>query len=124
VTPSGSGAALGIDLESVERVKDVDITSVVCRDAERNWVLAGGSPHERLCMIFSAKEAVYKSLFPHYQRYIDFLEVELTWLPEQSCFRAEFFPEQGFLPKAPIFVQCGSCSNLVFCCSLHSLHND
>lgn len=118
--PSNGKATVGIDLEGIDQVDDLNISSIVGRGAERKWILSGENSHERLCMIFSAKEALYKSLYWHYQRYIDFTEVELMWLPEQSCFRAEFFPEGGRLPQSACFVHAASYSGLVFSCSLQN----
>jgi 4'-phosphopantetheinyl transferase EntD len=89
---AGKRFAIGIDLESVEQAAMVDISGVVCTAEELDWVRDGAS-HERLAMIFSAKEAVYKALYPFCRRYIDFKEVELLWLPQTQSFQVGFVGE-------------------------------
>ena len=69
--------SVGIDLETVVGVQEIDISPMVCREAELAWIRQGDF-QERLTIVFSAKEAVYKALYPHCRRFIDFLEVELT----------------------------------------------
>jgi len=112
--------AVGVDLESMKRMQGTDISHLVCRDAELDWVRHGDF-HERLTMIFSAKEAVYKAFYPLCRRYIDFKEVELTWFPEQNRFQAEFLQ-----PLSPNFPQGQACAvhclrycEMVFSCALH-----
>jgi 4'-phosphopantetheinyl transferase EntD len=90
VAKSPNHLAIGIDLESVARIKGPDVCDLVCRDVERDWARAGCHFHERLAMIFSAKEAVYKAFYPLCQRYIDFKEVELSWSPEHHRFHCRF----------------------------------
>src|SRR5947199_216586 len=68
----------------------VDISSVVCRKPELEWIFADGDCQARLMMIFSAKEAVYKALHPVCRKYIDFQDVELSWVPEESRFVVRF----------------------------------
>jgi 4'-phosphopantetheinyl transferase EntD len=80
--------ALGIDLEVGDPL-DPEIRGLICTPDELRgapaWGAAGVDPHK---LVFSAKEALYKALFPHARRYIDFLEVEVgidadtgTWRP-------------------------------------------
>ena len=40
-------------------------------------------------MVFSAKEAAFKALYPLCNRFIDFKEVRLRWIPEREQFRGE-----------------------------------
>src|SRR6266571_669355 len=103
-----NGFAIGVDLETMERIQGTDISDLVCREAELDWV-RGGDFQERLTMIFSAKEAVYKALYPLCRRYIDFKEVELTWFPEQYRFQGEFLAPFGpNLPRGQAYaVHCG-----------------
>lgn len=89
VAAQGSGVALGIDCESVERLREVSIIDVICTTAERDWVRGEDQP-ARLVKIFSAKEAVYKAFYPICKHYIDFKELELCWLDEQKCFQGRF----------------------------------
>ena len=52
---------LGVDLEELDRGIRDDIARLVCRPAEMDWV-TGGSGIDRLLMVFSAKEAIFKAL--------------------------------------------------------------
>jgi 4'-phosphopantetheinyl transferase EntD len=112
--------AIGVDLETTVGIQGTDISHLVCRDAELDWVRHGNF-QERLTMIFSAKEAVYKAFYPLCRRYIDFKEVELTWFPEQSRFQAEFpEPLSTNLPSGQACaVHCLRHAELVFSCVIH-----
>lgn len=121
-----SGAvAIGVDLESVEAVGQTDISRLVCRDAELTWVRQGDF-QERLTMIFSAKEALYKALYPLYLRYIDFMEVELTPFPQQHEFQGEFAATLDASPSQaqPYAVHCRRLGELVFSCVIHDFQRN
>jgi len=79
--------SLGIDLEDVEAVPHEEIADLVCSDVEREWAFRGGNSKRKLAMLFSAKEAVYKALFPLCQKFFDFHAIELTWFPQSNSFR-------------------------------------
>ena len=115
---------VGVDLETTKRMKGTDITELVCSNTELDWV-RGGNLQERLTMIFSAKEAVYKAFYPLCRRYIDFKDVELTWVPAQSCFHGKFLAPFGpNLPRGQVCaVHCHSYAELVFSCVIHSRGN-
>ena len=111
---------IGVDLETTGRMKGTDISELVCHRSELNWVHSGNL-QERLTMIFSAKEAVYKAFYPLCRRYIDFKDVELTWAPAQSCFQGKFLASFGpELPQGHVCaVHCHSCAEFVFSCVTH-----
>jgi len=115
-----NGLAIGVDLETRERMQGTDISDLVCRGAELDWV-RGGDFQERLTMIFSAKEAIYKALYPLCQRYIDFKEVELTWFPEQHRFQGEFLAPLGpnVQQGQACAVHCLCHAELIFSCLIH-----
>ena len=115
-----NGFAIGVDLETVERIQGTDISDLVCREAELDWV-RGGDFQQRLTMIFSAKEAVYKALYPLCRRYIDFKEVELTWFPEQHRFQSKFLALLGpnVQQGQACAVHCRCHAELVFSCLIH-----
>jgi len=116
---SGS-LAIGIDVESLDRFRDLDIIDIVCRNQEREWIRGDGDCRERLAMIFSAKEAIYKSLYPLCRRYIDFAEVELSWSPQESCFRAEVLPPEVTLSEGHLSgIPVGRHNHLIFSCSVY-----
>jgi len=111
---------IGVDLETMEGMQETDISHLVCHAAELDWVRQGLS-QERLAMIFSAKEAVYKAFYPLCRRYIDFKEVELTWFPEQDRFQGEFLaPLSPNLSQRETFVvHCLHYGALSFSCVIH-----
>ena len=111
---------IGIDLESLVRMARVDISRVACRKAELEWVSAEDDFQGRVGMIFSAKEAVYKALYPLCRRYIDFEEVELSWLREESRFDVDILAPfaASFVPSLMCKVYCRRQANFVFSCAL------
>ena len=116
---SSNRFAIGVDLETMEGIQRTDISDLICGEAELDWV-RGGDFQERLTMIFSAKEAIYKAFYPLCRRYIDFKEVELTWFPEQYRFQGEFLAPFGSnLPQEACAVHCRSHAELVFSCLIH-----
>jgi len=84
VAPAHSCVALGIDMEmwmdeSVER----DIREQVGTEAE--WARLAGYPRAQAAtLLFSAKEAVFKALFPQTRRIMEFDAVRLTGLEANS----------------------------------------
>ena len=81
---------IGIDLEDVQRIKEIDISKLICTENELDWVYVGADFRKRLAIIFSVKEAIYKAFYPLCHRYIDFKEVTLSPLTQPDCFRADF----------------------------------
>lgn len=80
-------SAIGVDLESTERMRIEDVRTVICRPPELAWV-AGGEPVARLTMLFAAKEAIFKAIYPSCLRRFDFLDVELTPVASENGFVA------------------------------------
>lgn len=113
--------AIGIDLENLEKAKTIDISDLICRDRELEWVRSGFDPRERAAMIFSAKESVYKGFCRFFRRYIDFKEVELSWLPERELFKMAFVGGAGneFPSVRGCEVHCRRFYGLVFSCMVH-----
>jgi 4'-phosphopantetheinyl transferase EntD len=120
VVRSRRPVAVGIDLESLEKVARTDISSVICTAEELDWVRQGFSFHERLAMIFSAKEAVYKGIYPFCRQYIDFQDVELSWLPERQSFAVSALggTNDQFPPLLRCEVHCRCFSGFVFSCMI------
>lgn len=104
--------ALGIDLENVERVSHEEIARFICDETERRWVFGGENGRLRLAMLFSAKESIYKALYPLEQRFFDFHAVTLTWLPERGQFVGTLSSE--FRERYPIEVGCQREGHFVF----------
>ena len=121
VSAEGSNPlAVGIDLESLERFQETDVSGLICRKAELEWARGVGDFQTRLAMLFSAKEALYKSLYPFVRRYVDFTEVELSWSPERFCFHAEVLPSDacGF-DSGPVAISCRRHQHWIFSCSIY-----
>lgn len=119
-TESFGSICLGIDLEDTSRIQEFEIETVVCRPAECEWVHEGENSLERLCMIFSAKEALYKSLFSSYRRYIDFAEVELRWCSEKRGFHVVTPPVGNSAQGQMSLIASRRCHNLVFSCAAYA----
>jgi enterobactin synthetase component D len=113
--------AVGIDLENLEKVARSDISNVICTPAELDWLRQGFSFHERLGMIFSAKEAVYKGIYPWCKQYIDFQDVELSWLPDRQSFGVSLLAgtEAQFSRFRECEVHCRCFDGIVFSCIIH-----
>jgi len=80
-------AGLGIDIEQLSRGLTARAARLVCTPAEMEWVNPEADT-TRLTMLFSAKEAVFKALFPIEGVWLGFGDAELTWQPERCAFEA------------------------------------
>jgi 4'-phosphopantetheinyl transferase EntD len=80
-------AGLGIDIEQLSRGLTARAARLVCTPAEMEWVNPEADT-TRLTMLFSAKEAVFKALFPIEGVWLGFGDAELTWHPERCAFEA------------------------------------
>jgi 4'-phosphopantetheinyl transferase EntD len=119
VTRSREHLSLGIDLENIDRIQEFEISSIVCRPNERAWVLAGKNSRERLGMLFSAKEALYKSLFRSHRRYIDFAEVELSWSADECSFAVVILPFHNRIQGRTVSIVSQIYGSLIFSCSVY-----
>ncbi len=75
-----------------------------------------GDNQLKLAMIFSAKEAIYKALYPLCKKFFDFHAVELTWFPQSNQFRGILLVDLGSKwPKGYRFkVGCQKRATFVF----------
>lgn len=77
VARSSCYISLGIDAEEGEPLP-ASLIEVICTARERQWIeKAGGDEGLWAKLIFSAKEAFYKTYSPVVGRYLDFLDVEI-----------------------------------------------
>ncbi|MDH6122868.1 4'-phosphopantetheinyl transferase [Kitasatospora sp. GAS204B] len=83
-------AALGIDAECAVPLKPGILDAVASsRERSRIRALAASLPHHPWdTLLFSAKEAVYKSLYPGNLRQLDFLDAEIDLDPDAGTFQA------------------------------------
>lgn len=82
VTKAGLKKGLGLDLEPV--LGDLKILDKVSRPNEKLWISEKDS-ELRLTQLFSAKEALYKAIFPLQKIFFGFQDAELT--PSNNGFR-------------------------------------
>jgi 4'-phosphopantetheinyl transferase EntD len=89
-------AGIGLDVESRDRRVAAGVAARVCLPEELRWVEssdeATGAPADpllRLKMVFAAKEAIYKALFPVEQVFLGFKDAELRWDAPACRFRGE-----------------------------------
>jgi 4'-phosphopantetheinyl transferase EntD len=75
-------AALGVDVEAAT-VLDVDLWERICRPEERVWLQAHAQPAAGLLAkaLFSAKESIYKALYPHVRVFLDFQAMHIALSP-------------------------------------------
>jgi 4'-phosphopantetheinyl transferase EntD len=91
---SSDYVGLGIDVVEPARGPTAQAARLVCRPSEMAWV-DPESGTQRLTMLFSAKEAVFKALFPIDQVWLGFADAELTWHPEREAFEARVLKSVG-----------------------------
>lgn len=85
---------LGVDVEALGRNIDGRIAHLVAGPSEMAWVNPEAGL-ERLIMLFSAKEAVFKALYPVEQVWFGFCDVALTWDAQRQLFEAELLKALG-----------------------------
>jgi 4'-phosphopantetheinyl transferase EntD len=100
-------AGLGIDVEEPARGPTARAARLICRPAELTWA-DPESDTRRLTMLFSAKEAVFKALFPIEHVWLGFGDAELTWQAERDAFEARVLKSagEGFPKGFVLEVQC------------------
>ncbi len=96
-------AGLGVDIEARSRRVSPGVARLVCGPAEQAWVEEQGTGVElRLMMLFSAKESLFKALYPLQAVYLGYKDAALTWDSAAGQFTgrllkaaARAFPEGG-----------------------------
>lgn len=89
VAESRHFAGLGIDLESIDRIDD-SITGTVCTADERRQLdaMPASSRQRHLSLLFSAKESIFKALFPLTRQFLEFDDVHLDVADDRFTARA------------------------------------
>ena len=78
VRRSAAGFGLGIDSEmAVGPEARSAVEQLCCTVWERGQWITAADDGLSLALLFSAKEALYKAIYPRLKRYVDFLEVEV-----------------------------------------------
>ena len=84
----------GIDVEELSRGPSSRAARLICRPSEMAWA-DPESGTERLAMLFSAKEAIFKALYPIEQVWLGFSDAELTWQADRCAFEARILKSVG-----------------------------
>lgn len=94
---AGLFQGVGLDVEPDEPVES-DIERIVCRDAEKPWLDAGGEGERgRRCrIVFCVKEAVYKAFYPRLREFWSFQDVEVAIDLSDESFEAIVPRSTGF----------------------------
>lgn len=75
VAPVECTAGVGLDVESMSRVRDHAVSRLIADSDEQRWI---NGRVERLIAVFSAKESVYKALYASHGASVGFHQVHLT----------------------------------------------
>ncbi|TMD09986.1 MAG: 4'-phosphopantetheinyl transferase superfamily protein [Chloroflexi bacterium] len=76
---------IGLDAERLTRAFPERVRRLICLPSEGIWVAV--SPETRLPMVFCAKEAVFKAVYPLARLELGFQDVELQWASGSDSFR-------------------------------------
>jgi enterobactin synthetase component D len=87
-------AGIGIDIEQQSPGLSAKAARLVCTPAEFAWIDEQPSANRRT-MLFSAKEAIFKALFPIERVWLGFGDAELRWQAERDAFEARLLKSAG-----------------------------
>jgi 4'-phosphopantetheinyl transferase EntD len=87
-------AGLGVDIEDLARGPSPRAARLICRPGEMDWVEPEAGT-QRLALLFSAKEAVFKALYPIEGVWLGFADAELTWRADGGGFDARVLKSVG-----------------------------
>ena len=91
-------AGLGIDAEP-RLPLPMELWSRVLDADEGRTVLAAEQPGVQARLIFSAKEAAYKAIYPLQRRFLDFSDMHIRFLATSGCFLAELLSSAPIAPS-------------------------
>lgn len=80
---------IGIDIEQVSDF-DSETLNLICNANEISHLQKHATPLLAAKVVFSVKESIYKCLFPNYQKWIDFLDVEVRLDWQQRKYSVKF----------------------------------
>ena len=82
--------SIGIDAEPNINLPH-EIWDLILTSAERNFCKSNSMDKRKFCrIIFSAKESIYKTIYPLLKEYVDFLDIEILIDGESETFTAKF----------------------------------
>jgi 4'-phosphopantetheinyl transferase EntD len=97
VAPRALSAGIGIDVEPAKPI-DEELHAMILRQAERGRIDA--LPQALLplggILVFSIKEAVYKSIYPVHRYFLDFQQVEIVFTGDDGFVAEVLVPEASF----------------------------
>jgi len=79
--------ALGIDLE-IRAPLEASLIKLLCRPEEIAWLDQCATADALAKIIFSAKESLFKCVWPTLRRFIDFQDIEIRLEPDYGRFTA------------------------------------
>lgn len=84
-------SGLGVDVERLSSAENLPLTLLYTK-SELKWLSSNPAEQQTTLkmLVFSAKESIYKAFFPHFGKYIDYLQVELRFNQEQHTFEFSF----------------------------------
>jgi len=87
---TGDARGIGLDVEELGRMKPA-MARLIATDRERAWSAARSdrAPEDWYTMIFSAKESVYKCLYPLLRRWIGYHDAEIRIETQRREFGVE-----------------------------------
>ena len=97
VAPRALSAGIGIDVEPARPI-DEELHAMILREAERSRIdaLPPALRHLGGILVFSIKEAVYKSIYPVRRYFLDFQQVEIVFTGEDGFVAEVLVPEASF----------------------------
>jgi len=109
---------IGVDLEGLTRGLDATADHLVCTPAEAAWA-AEGADNRRRIMLFCAKEAIFKALYPIEHVWLGLLDAELTWREADGAFDAVLLKPGGvtFPAGYRLRVSCRVIGDMALACT-------
>ena len=96
---------IGIDLENLSRSIDFNISRQICVDSELKWLesLTNKQALHALRIIFSAKESIFKCIYPCTKTYLSFKDAEVCINEKQKKFSFTIFKSLPGIKKKNYF---------------------
>ena len=97
VAPRTLSAGIGIDVEPAKPI-DEELHAMILREAERSRIDALPPAVRSLggILVFSIKEAVYKSIYPVHRYFLDFQQVEIVFTGDDGFVAEVLVPQASF----------------------------